>query len=326
MPYPQVLFLNAPNLSLATSVFTDSNMNYCAPDGWYTDGVVIRQQIACRLGPAESCPSCVLNCKNPGEVSSFDDQFYGSGIFKIPIYSTLNGAIVIKVNSSSSVIGIRAYNNLITANTLSTEAYTPPTNGYLAGVGVPVPNLPVYIGNETDRDNCGLPKDPGDVVQFPLTNYTYDFGSGAFLPTGSTLENIYVEQMDVGPGSSNPWTAWMVLPKPTSVSNDYYIEVYSPCSANWSISVSCPQALPAGRMSFRSATPIGLCALFPYVADIYYVDVAGSSPNIDLNDWVFLDSFGQNAIPDGYYRVSNLPGAYDVIRVINSRVVELLNC
>jgi len=38
-------YLNGPSLSTATAIFTDVNLTICAPDGWYSDGVISRETI-----------------------------------------------------------------------------------------------------------------------------------------------------------------------------------------------------------------------------------------------------------------------------------------
>lgn len=51
-------FLNAPSLGSATAVFTDTDLSICAADGFYSDGVIVREQVGCVLLPQQTCPSC----------------------------------------------------------------------------------------------------------------------------------------------------------------------------------------------------------------------------------------------------------------------------
>jgi hypothetical protein len=40
MSVPGTYYLNGPTLETATSVFTDADLTTCAPDGFYSDGVI----------------------------------------------------------------------------------------------------------------------------------------------------------------------------------------------------------------------------------------------------------------------------------------------
>ena len=51
-------YLNAPSLGSATAVFTNSTLATCAADGFYSDGVITREQVGCVLLPQQTCPAC----------------------------------------------------------------------------------------------------------------------------------------------------------------------------------------------------------------------------------------------------------------------------
>lgn len=51
-------YLNNSTLSTATCVYSDSDLSIIASDGWYADGVIVRQQISGVLQPVEPCPLC----------------------------------------------------------------------------------------------------------------------------------------------------------------------------------------------------------------------------------------------------------------------------
>ncbi len=51
-------YLNGPSLSTATGVFTDVELTTCAPAGWYSDGVISRQLVGCKLLDQQNCPDC----------------------------------------------------------------------------------------------------------------------------------------------------------------------------------------------------------------------------------------------------------------------------
>ena len=52
------LFIDAPTLSEATAVYTDSALTVLAVDGYYSDQVITRQQLSGALGASITCPNC----------------------------------------------------------------------------------------------------------------------------------------------------------------------------------------------------------------------------------------------------------------------------
>lgn len=60
MPISTTYYLNAPTLATATAVFTDAALTTCAPNGYYSDGAITRQQVGCVLQIAQNCPSCCI--------------------------------------------------------------------------------------------------------------------------------------------------------------------------------------------------------------------------------------------------------------------------
>lgn len=58
MPAVQPFYINGPSLSSSTAVFDDAALTICSPDGFYSDGVVVREQINCELLPEQICTAC----------------------------------------------------------------------------------------------------------------------------------------------------------------------------------------------------------------------------------------------------------------------------
>lgn len=54
-------YINAATFANATTVFTDTALTSAADDGFYSDGVISREQKAALLGAAQTC----INCANP---------------------------------------------------------------------------------------------------------------------------------------------------------------------------------------------------------------------------------------------------------------------
>eukprot|EP01052_Picozoa_sp_SAG31_P049236 SAG31_NODE_10681_length_1110_cov_0.957468_1_plen_68_part_10 len=55
-------YIDGPTLSTASAVYEDVDLTICASDGFYSDGTVCRQQVACVLSIAIPCPSCFAPC------------------------------------------------------------------------------------------------------------------------------------------------------------------------------------------------------------------------------------------------------------------------
>lgn len=51
-------YLDAPSLSAASVIYDDANLTTVAADGFYSDGVISREQSSGALLPQVSCPSC----------------------------------------------------------------------------------------------------------------------------------------------------------------------------------------------------------------------------------------------------------------------------
>lgn len=58
MALSSTYYLNGPSLGSATAVFTDVALTICAADGFYSDGVIVRELVECVLLPQQTCPSC----------------------------------------------------------------------------------------------------------------------------------------------------------------------------------------------------------------------------------------------------------------------------
>ena len=57
-------YLNGPDLASSTAIFADDEMNVCAPNGLYSNGIIVRELLNCVLLPSQPCPQCALPCGN----------------------------------------------------------------------------------------------------------------------------------------------------------------------------------------------------------------------------------------------------------------------
>jgi hypothetical protein len=51
-------YIDGNSLATATAIYTDAALTTCAPDGYYSNGTIVREQISCVLQPAQTCPAC----------------------------------------------------------------------------------------------------------------------------------------------------------------------------------------------------------------------------------------------------------------------------
>jgi len=72
-------FLNAASLSLATSVYLNSILSNLAPDGFYSDGTITREQSGGVLLAAAPCPTCELQTTCFEGIWEFEDPAHPNG-------------------------------------------------------------------------------------------------------------------------------------------------------------------------------------------------------------------------------------------------------
>lgn len=303
MPTQQTFFLNAPTLSSATTVFLDSGMTTCAPDGYYSDGAVARQQVGCVLLPAEACPTCGETCEDSiVDLTSYEGVYYTSFFAGDTVADT--GAIIVTMLLDNSVAGIKATYNGNDYNALSSPIY-----GYLAGTA----GLYTYVGGNSY--DCGI-----DGSTYTLDEYTYI--APAYSPLGTTTSVTVTsgeDKITVG----DPGLCVMVIPKTSATPDTVDITVVGPCpSSKALLSVSCPIKLPAflGTVGVAEVFPEWFCN-FPYNVTYYVVPVNGDGITLGLYDWVFSDINGANVLPDGFYRALNIPVPFDTFEVQNGVII-----
>lgn len=298
-------YLNGPSLGSATAVFTDPDLTLCAADGFYFDGVIVREQVSCVLLPEQLCPACADPCNN-----IISESTASGGYFEIAIQlGSPTGAVVIEFDPNTIPVGIEVIYNGLIYNELSSMNY-----GYLAGVA----NLPTYIG-ETASD-CGI------VAGSPYTldRYTYYGGLFTATPFINTV-TVLSSQMDltaVAPGPS-----FIVIPKVAASPTTLQINVIAACPlSSFVVTISCPAALGSFLSSSDYANSALACA--GSISQTYYVSpVNGVYPLLGLYDWVFSDSSGEFVLPDGFYHApGSCPLPYTWFKVENGVIVLFGTC
>ena len=302
-------YLNAADLATATAVYLDSALALIAPDGFYSDGTISREQSLGILLTANACPTCATPCGGNIEGSG------GQGIYLVNLDggSTAGdvGALVIRFDPQSVPDGIRVTYDGNVYNTLSS-----PVDGLHKSTNP----VGFTVVGSTSSD-CGM---AGNTTNFPsLVEYLYN-GTG-FVPTGNT-QSITVSPGDVDLGSA-PGFCVMVIPKVNATPSIFNMEMLGPCSGTaWDLQVSCPALLPSFQSSTVQLTASVKCEI-ALTQTYYFVRVhATVDTYIGLYDYVFQDAYGATPLPDGYYLTNNVAVPTQVLRVKNGIVIAITNC
>jgi len=294
-------YIDGTTLSTATAVYTDAALTTCAPDGFYSDGYVAREQVGCVLQAAQTCPECATGC------GSSISETGGQGIYLLTLDAgTDTGAIVIGFNPRDIPNGIRATFDSVTYNELSAV-----NDGYHAST---TSGNFTFVGNTAN--DCGI-----SGTTYPsLTEYEY--GSTTWVATGNTV-SVTVNAGDVSLGGT-PGFCYMVIPKTTTTPSTVLIEMVGPCSSTaFDIQASCPTLLTGFQSSLVEADKETVCGATTF--ETYYnAPVNGTAGVPGLYDWVFEDAYGQTPLSAGWYRLYSHPTA-DAMRVDSNGVIDLLN-
>jgi hypothetical protein len=296
-------YINAPSLGSATAVFTDSALLICATDGFYSDGVISREQVSCVLLPQQTCPSCATPCGVT--ISASGSQ----GIYLLDLETGTAagdvGAVIIRFNPFGvpdgirGTLGVNVYNKL----TSSVDGLHESTN---AGAFT-------FVGSISG--DCGI-----SGTTYPaLTEYLYN--GTAFVATGNT-QSVTVAPGDVSLGAFGPGNCLMVIPKLVASPSIINFEVVGPCSGTaWDISVACPVLLTGFSSSVMAASSAAVCLLSETVT-YYNASLASTPGTVGLYDFVYSDAYGSTQLPAGFYLATgSITGGNDWFEVDADGVV-----
>lgn len=277
-------FIDGNTLSNSSAIYLDPTLSICAPDGFYSDGTISREQVGCFLLPEQFCPACAVPC---GTVLNIIETpaFYRAD-FNVD-NGGATGAIIVKYNPQSVPDGIAAIFDSLTYNQLSS-----PFDGYHASTN---PNGLTYIG-DTAFD-CGISGNTYLLDEYLLSGTL-------FTPSGNQV-SVTVAAGDVSLSAFNPGLCVMVIPKTSPAQTILSIAIASPCSTaspSASLEVGCPIELTGFSSSDDYPDSASACAS-PTLPNTYYnVPVTGTFGIPALYDWVFSDINGEFVLTDGYYK------------------------
>jgi hypothetical protein len=287
-------YLNAPSLVASTSVYTDAALTTVAPDGFYSDGANVRELVSgVFTNVFDSCSGCPAPCNSVGNnfTETGDKIYYMTKKVGGTVLDT--GAVIIEIyyNTNEIPVGFNFIYNNVNYQSFSSQNF-----GLLQPSSIN--DDFIFVGDATY--DCGITSNT-----YNASVYTYDPVNNVFVSVG-TSQVIYVPVSAVQITPSSPGKLVMVIPKPTA-SPDFVgcqIVLLCPSARDFDVVVNCPANLPSFTSSSEYALSGDACGAGTfetyYAADVNGTTKAGGY--LDYYDWVFSDSFGQNVLPNGFYR------------------------
>lgn len=298
-------YLNAPSLGSATAVFTNAALTVCAPNGFYSDGIISRELVNCVLLPQQTCPSCSILCGNT--VNANGNQ----GVYYLNVnLGTAIGAVIIRFDPQSVPDGIKAVYNSVVYNGVSSPLY-----GWRQGTA----GLPTYLGALSAACSSGI------VAGSPYTLNEFQYNGATFAPLGTT-ESVSIVAGQMQLTTNAPGNTLMVIPKIAASPSILNLSLIGPCSGTiFDISIACPAALTSFSSSTMNASSALACN--DAIGQTYYVAHAnGSAGTLGLYDLVFNDANGQVKLSAGFYK-TNDAGANEWYQVdANGAIIAFGDC
>tara|TARA_R110000744_G_scaffold14874_5_gene41989 strand:- start:6086 stop:7474 length:1389 start_codon:yes stop_codon:yes gene_type:complete len=353
MPTYGQYYFDGLNFSTCVSVYTDSALTLIAPDGWYSQGSIVREMLNSILLAASPCPECIVPCSATPLTASG-----GEGVYKATFsFGTDTGAAIINFNVGNNQNPIPDKLTWTFDGTSASE-YSSYLGGYLQG----------YLGaadQDTSGNDCTC---CGDcyVAEYGANGITVANGSNGVARTGVSVFN-YISGSFQASGSTQNVPAWggnatgdqtlnecdpssttlanvpyasfnatMVVPVPVSAgSTTVEIEILAPCEYTFfEFTVNCPSLLTGFSSTTIQLTEGASCGI-ALPSTIYHAGVntlgnsmrepayGGAIPatpdtQMGIHDWVFEDAYGVTQLPAGWYGIQNL-----IAGVITAQVIEV---
>lgn len=301
MPY----YINAPTLSAATSIFTDAAMTICAPDGYYADGPIVRQQVGCVLLPPQECPFCGIYCSDAIFEGPVNQGVY---YMSVDLGATV-GPVIVNFDPQDYPNGIEV--------TFDSTVYNTVISPFFGPLSAPS-GLPVFIG--LDTEDCGI------VGTHTLEEF--EFRSDlSFHNLGTTdVVNVATSQMNLT--WTSPGSCTMVIPKPNPTPSMLLVKAISPCGLDsFALQVRCPDIGNVVVIPGSAGGPGELICGYP-IGTIFYnsIPVNGDGAMLGLYDFMYYDNECTTPLEDNYYLSSSCPAPNSWFRVENGIIVEFGEC
>ena len=327
------------NFSSATSLYTDSTLSTLANDGYYGQGLIVRQQLNGVLLNAQPCSACLVPCGS-GLSASIGNQ---NGVFdaNIDLANDL-GEVVIRCFMGGSVPdGIIAtlngvgYNRLTAADNHNGVSLVDGSNTQVdyAGIGNQGTSLPTYVGNQNVDLLSNSPYDSaGSCPTQGTSPANFSLVSGTYVDQGTT-QNVTVASNAIGYASDpNSPVFTMVVPKTSVTPTTLNLKIFAPlCGTAFNWEVDCPIALP----SFQASTPENAATCAAATQTYYFIQNAtGTSVPYsirtntvpEVGNFVFSDANGSTYLGDAATIKYFIIGGTTALGVRNGVVVSSTPC
>lgn len=303
-------YYDGTSFALASGLFTDATLLTPAPDGYYSQGGLVRQVAGGILGAPITCQSCTYAC-NASPVSDNVNAF-GQYTLDVDLGNT-TGAVLVEFTPGTNT----AVRCTWTYDGLNASEYSSPNFGYCQGV----------IG---DENCCGITNAAGSGG----SNYTgtaFQYQGGLWQSSGVSTWGPYATQaaggVDLAPGGGYGTTI-MVIPKPNAspTTATFVIDMPSIGDHFFTLKVNCASNLPSFTGdSVSAADCVSVCANTANPTTFYHAPVSGTSGIPAVNDWVFTDINGITAVANGYWRV-DIGGISQCMEVQDGVIINLTAC
>ena len=310
-------YLDGTTLNNATAIYQDSALTQCAPSGFYSDGVSVREQVtngnSCSLNAPQVCPTCATPCG--GTINGNGAQ----GVYNIDLdlggTASDTGAVKVLFDPVAVPDGIQVTYDGVIYNKLSSPQF-----GLLQSS---VPGVPTYIG-AVGSDSCGV---AGGSYSDTINVFQYQQGN--FVNTGTT-QSVTIASGQAQLTAGQPGDCIMFIPKPNPTPAVGNFQFIGPCSGTaFNLQVSCPTPLPefGGSISPQSvsqdACDQGNIAAVSILRDYYHGQVSTSSVAgfPQLHDYVFLDHDSVSFPADGWY-LHSTGYTYQLVSGVVTSVVD----
>lgn len=298
-------YIDAASLEFATGVYLNAIRTFVAPDGFYREGTIVRQQSGGILLAVGQCQNCSgSSCAVVTDLDSYQ------GIYSIDLdEGTATGAIVIKINTNVKPEGVRATYNSIVYNKLVS-----PVDGRHQSS-----NYGSFTIVGQISEDCGLTGN--NTVYVEIDEYLYD--GSTFNLTGNQID-VTVNSSDVKL-SANPDDLYMIIPKPAATPSIVNVQIFGLCGGtDFSIETFCPAVLPTFNSSAKGANASIRCDVSK--PNTYYYFSVNGNAYVGLYDYIFTDQNGQYPLVNGYYCIDSTVSGSAVINVSNGIVIGITNC
>ena len=299
-------YIDGPTLATATAVYTDADLINVAPDGWYSDGSISRQQSGGFLTFAQTCPACTVACGSGITTSS------GEGIYSVNVgIGTAVGCFIIYFESGDIPDGVRAIYDSDYFNNL-----TSPTYGYLASG---TSSNFTYIGRSSD--DCGIAAALTGGGYSGLDQYNFN---GTTFDLVGTSGSVTGDSGDVQLTAAAPGYCTLYVPVLTPTTESVLLEVFGVCpTTSGNIEIVCPTLLTGVSTSAEGAASCS--SVFPNT--FYNVpNRGGTAGEPALNEFFVRDEYGTQRVAGGNYTINPPSGKKDIVVSANGIITSITTC